>query len=254
MDNLEQGGQEPVEQTSTEGSSEPSFSQSTAENQSEQTTQEARSPEATPFHEHPRFKELIEQKNQQAEEIRAYQAQMRELQNQFKAMQPKQKTPEEALLERLKGIDPEFGGWAENIDQTRRELAEFKQWKQNMELEQGRQQAQSALDSLYTENKVSDSMKDLYRAKIESIAYNNPDLKPQDLPKVFKQVHDSLSKWSQDYERSIRSKYVTEVKKETAPATQTGGAPAGIPASKVNSIEDVKQRIVDEIRRSKQKV
>lgn len=254
MDNLEQGVQEPVEQTSTEGSSEPSFSQATVENQSEQVEQEAKPAETTPFHEHPRFKELIEQKNQQAEQIKAYQEQMRELQNQFKSMQPKQKTPEEALLERLKGIDPEFGGWAENIDQTRRELAEFKEWKRNLELEQGRQQAQSALESLYTEHKVSKEMKDLYRSQIESIAYNNPDLKPQDLPKVFKQVHEGLSKWAQDYERSIRSKYVTEVKKETAPATQTGGAPAGIPASKINSIEDVKQKIVDEIRRSKQKV
>lgn len=254
MDNLEQGTQESGVSQSTEGSSEPSSFSSPAETQSEQATQEAKPAEATPFHEHPRFKELIEQKNQQAEQLKAYQDQIRQFQQQMQALTPKQKTPEEALLERLKGIDPEFGGWAENIDQTRRELAEFKSWKQNMELEQGRQQAQSALDSLYTEHKVSDEMKKLYRSEIESIAYNNPDLKPSDLPKVFKQVHENLNKWAENYERSIRSKYVTEVKKETAPATHTGGAPAGIPASKVNSIEDVKQQIVNEIRRSKQKI
>ena len=255
MDNLEQGVQESVEQLNTEGSSEPSSSQTTAETQSGQVEQEAKPTETTPFHEHPRFKELIEQKNQQAEQIKAYQQQMQELKAQFTAMQPKQKSPEEALLERLKGIDPEFGGWAENIDQARRELAEFKQWKEQLEMEQGRQQVQSSLENLYKENKVSDNMKELYQSQIESIAYNNPNLKPSDLPKVFKQVHENLSKWAESYERNIRSKYVTEVKKETAPASQTGGAPAGIPASSgINSREELKNRIVDEIRRAKQKI
>lgn len=223
-----------VEQSdaSPEVSSEPQETVETAPEPSQEAPEQTASPEPqeTPFHEHPRFKELVDQKNQFANRVQQYEQQMaqmhREMQE-FKQARQQQSNPQkDELVERLKGIDPEFGSRFEELNSLRDQVSQFQQWQQQLQAQQVRENAYNQLNGLHEQFKVPESQRTYINSQIEQIAATNPNLSVNDLPRVYQQVHENFNKFVEDLRRSERESYVTSKKEDVkAPTSQPKGEP-----------------------------
>lgn len=211
-------------------------------------------PEANqPFHEHPRFKELVEQKNQFATQVKEYERKMQEMQSQLQQLSaPKSQPEQDALLARLKGIDPEFGGRFEQMVQKLAKLDQVEQELAASKAETVQSRALSTIERLHTEHNVPKELQDLYRDQIEIAAMRNPKMGLNDLPEVYKSVHNKMSQFLDGVKRSERAGYVTDKKKDAAiPSTQTKGQTAK-PSDKVEWSNDEavrQQQMVDMYRK-----
>lgn len=221
-----------------------------------------------PFHEHPRFKELIEQNRAFKSEIaqareatqrlnQQYEAQAQELAKYSKPQGP----THQQLLDRLRQIDPEFGQFQSQIaeklngvDSLQKEINEFKQWREQVASEQTRNQAESKLTSLYGQYKVPQELQGFYRQSIENMAYNNRNATVADLDAYFKQTHEGITKFLNDRDRKLRESYVTEKKKDQTPASTSGGVPAGGKKPGPMTFDDQVKYVAQEMRRAKQKI
>jgi exonuclease VII small subunit len=210
MSEFEQSGQD----VSPEASSTPA--------ESNVSSSEAKAPveKEIPFHEHPRFKEVINQKNEFSQRLQEAEKRFQELSSRFESSKPKEATPESKLLERLKGIDPEFGSWAEQQhamkQQLEQKLTAMEQWKSSLESSQQMSQVTSSLEKLHTENNVPADLRDFYEAQLERAAKANPNLTLQDLPKVYKEIHDRHSKYMESVKRDVLASYTQSKSKDAA--------------------------------------
>lgn len=269
----ESGVNSPSE-SSTPETPPPAESQS-AEGSQEASNQSAATDKQPPFHEHPRFKELVQQKNEFSQKVQASEQRMQQMQAQFNQQiqemqrsieanrpQPQKAYDKEKLLQRLQGIDPEFHGLIsdvttqmEALKQLQEQFPQVMQWKQQSEQTNLQQQAESRLSQLYSENKVPKEMQDMYESMIESMVFKNPKSTLKDLDNYFKSTHDRYSKFTTEYDRKIRESYVTNKKQDATPGTQTGGAPVSASKGpKASSLDDVKATIVQRLKQLNQKV
>lgn len=200
-----------------------------AGNQVKETQQQQTSVDNTPFHEHPRFRELVEQKNEFARKATDYERQIAQLSQQMQQMQSqwgKQTAQEDPLLARLKGIDPEFGGKFAELVETKKFVQDLMQWKDNWEQTQVRQQGVNMVNNLHAENKVPKEVQDFYNAQIENMVRANPNATLKDIPAIYKQVHESFSKYMDTVKRSDREAYVSDKKKDNSAPILNKGKPA----------------------------
>lgn len=259
-------------ETSVESSSN-SESQSVAATPSEPSQQEAASnvQKEAPFHEHPRFKELVQQKNEYAQKTQQYEQSLAQMQSKFAAMEQQlgqynqsQKPTYDPLFDRLKGIDPEFQGLVKSMYDELQQLRsvqdkipQLEEFANHSRAEKTAAEANSKLESLYSSNKVSSELRPFYDAQIKARVYeletNGQRLSVRDLDSIFKDIHDSTSKFYEGIRRKERESYVSEKKKDAAPATQTGGAAAGIPSQQMTR-EDARKLLVNEMRRAKEQI
>lgn len=215
---VEQASPEPVQETEQQAQPEP------------QQKQESSEP---PFHEHPRWKEVMESRRQDSERLKTYEQQMAELRSQLQtfSQQRAQQTekPKNPLVDRLKGIDPEFGKTFEELLQTKEEYAQLKEWKQQVDRQNLINQAVTKVNTLYEKNKVADELKPVYGSWIENRAMNNPNAKIEDLDAYFKEIHQYMTQHNESLKRNERASYVAAKKGDATPASQSGGV-AVIPA------------------------
>jgi len=231
-------------------------SSSDTEEQTEQLTdssQESVSQEAAPepkqkeipFHEHPRFQELVSEKNQYKSEIQALAKRLQDMESKSAAnVQPKK----DELMERLQGIDPVFAerfGKLNEVDQLKQELQEFKQWREQASQQQVQTQIQSTKDKFYADNSVPEERRSIYEALVAQQAASDPSLKITDLPKVMKAVHDNIGKMFQNVERSTTKNFVDSKRAQASkPATQSRGIPAKAVKQESNlSMQDIREAI-----------
>lgn len=227
---LENEGTESVdsgvsESPSPEVTSAPSTDSSQTTHQHNASESQPKPDTQTPFHEHPRFKELVEQKNQFAEQSRKMEAQLAEMQRQLQASKPAPAKPADPMLERLKGIDPEFAAYMEKLSGTQAELQGLREWKQQLESDRIRTEAISTVNKLHSENKVPKELQDVYNTMIESRIVKMPNARIDDIPKVFKEVHEMYSKIIDGVKRSERESYLTGKKQDAAIPAPTKGKP-----------------------------
>jgi hypothetical protein len=218
------------------------------ESVSQEASQQSQKPEEIPFHEHPRFKELISEKNQYRSEVQAYAKKMQELEARIAASTPQAQPQKDELMERLKGIDPVFAerfGKLNEVDQLKQELNEFRQWREQSAALQTQQSIQSTKESFYNENKVPADRKDLYEALVASTATANPNLQISDLPKVLKDVHEKIGKMFSTVERTTAKNFVDSKKADASkPAPLKKGAPAQSVSKESNmSRNDIREAI-----------
>jgi uncharacterized coiled-coil DUF342 family protein len=219
-----------------------------AESNSEAKPNESQSP----FHEHPRFKEIIEQKNQLKTQFEASQKQIDALQRQvqeFTSRKEISQKQEDALIARLKGIDPEFGDRFAKVDSTAQEVAQLKAQLRNYEVQQLRERAESTIKGLHEANKVPEALQTFYRARIEAECMKNPQLQVEDLPKVYKDIHDSLSGYVEAQKREALKQYTTDKKKDSStPTSQPKGKAPALPGKQFSKNPEVaRQEMVQQI-------
>jgi hypothetical protein len=190
----------------------------------ESSTQSRQPVSEPPFHEHPRFKELISERNTLKEQFEAMQNQFREMQSQ-KQQAPEKKHP---FVAKLSEIDPAYGEWAGNVDQLKKDLEEMRTWKQEQSRQALVNEYNSSIEKLHGENKVPETLRDRIKEKIDYLAMTNPKLGIKDLPNIYKDILEKENKFLEGIKRTERASYVTDKSKDArAPQTQTKGAPAG---------------------------
>jgi hypothetical protein len=170
-----------------------------------------------PFHKHPRWVE-------RDQELKAERSAREELGRQYAQLekrlqelsQPKTQSQEkDALIERLKGIDPEFGERMERLNSVMPTVEKLQQQLQQMEQQAFVNNAVAKINSLHTEKNVSPSLQAKYNAEMD-LAYRTGKIKSEsDITKYYNEIHDSYSKLLEDIKRSERASY-TQSKKSDA--------------------------------------
>lgn len=183
----------------------------------------------TPFHEHPRFKELVEQKNQALSAQKALEEKYAQMEAQFKKITESPKSTEaktDAIIERLRGIDPEFAARMEQLSKALPQVEQMQQRLQAYERQQEVQQAVGTINSLHEQNKVSPELKTFINNELDRL-YMQGKLRGPDVPAAYKAIYDQYSRFVDGIKRTERESYVASKKADSkAPTSQPKGAPA----------------------------
>ncbi len=204
-----------------------------------------------PFHEHPRFKELVEQKNEYSRKYQDIEARYKAMETQFKSFQdtqPKPPTEADALLKDLKGIDPRLANYlqetakrAEIAEKLQARLDSMEKSSQEREAQQTVQAAVTRINGLHEQNKVSDFGKQFINNQLD-IAYRNGSLKAGDaaaIEKAYGEAHSAIKTYEDGLKRTLTESYAQEKKKDAAvPSSQPKGAPAKPGQKPLNSPKD----------------
>ncbi len=183
-----------------------------------------------PFHEHPRWKEVMEERNAERQARAQLEGRIAEMQRQFaEERKPKSSTPDfnevrAKMGERLKGIDPEFQAYLSQLEDqalsSKQELAAFRE-------EQFVNRAVGRFDELNKTNSVPKELEGVYRAQLDAIYREGKIRSMDDLEKAYKGIHEPINKLLADREKAYLEKY-TATKKAAAstPAAQPKGRTA----------------------------
>ncbi len=220
---------------------------------SDQVQQEAApkaEPQSTelPFHEHPRWKEIMAERNAERQQRQALEQRLAQLEQ---SKQEVKKPAVDPMYERLKGIDPEFADYMQGL-KTRAEKAEaLEQRLEQFEQVQFANAAKSTFSELNSANKVSPEIARLYEQQLEA-AYARGEFKDiSGLKEAYKRVHDTFSEVMKMQERSILENY-TKTKKQdaTKPSSQPKGKPASSAPAKPMSRSELVQSVLKQTRAS----
>jgi len=190
-----------------------------------------------PFHEHPRFKELIEERKQLSEQTRQMQEQLEEMRR--ATTQKQEQAKAHPFVQKLTEIDPSYGEWAGGVEQIKAQLAELAEWKREQANQSLVKDYESTIDKLHAENKVPEELKARIRQQLDFQAMSNPKLGMKDLPSIYKTVFESESKFMESIKRSERASYVADKSRDaSAPSSQGRGKPVS-PNQKAPTHKDV---------------
>lgn len=220
--------------------SEESTSQVEASDAEEQDSTPEKQPEEkpTPFHEHPRFKELIEQNRAFKEEstlrAQAIENMQRELHNLRQQSLPKKEEPKDEFLADLEKVNPAYAKSFQSVMERAAKAEDVERRLQAYETQQFQEKALNKFTSLLSENKVTDPMDQrIYKAAIREAVIDmeqsgkRPGIK--DLDNLFSTFHKEYSKSMEDRNRKLTASYVQDKTKDRAPKSTTGlpAAPGG---------------------------
>lgn len=259
MEDLETGSMD-TESGASEGSSPEASSQESASGEVARAAAPKQEQETTPFHEHPRFKELVEQKNEALKRYQEMESRYKTIEQQvssLKESQPKAPSETDQLLADLKKVDPRLANVIESqlkaaklAEDTQKRLEAFERQSQEAKVQQTVSNAVSKINSLHETNKMSDFGKQFINNQLD-IAYRSGKLDASDL-KAVESAYGEASKAIKAYEdslkRSITESYVQSKSKDAAvPASVPKGAqakPAQKPLNVPKDKESLKAAVV----------
>lgn len=213
-----------------------------------------------PFHEHPRFKELVEQKNSYQKQMQDMESRYKTLEQQFssiKESQPKPQTETDALLADLQKIDPRLANVisqqlkaAETSKAIQERLDQYEKQSQESQRQQTLSNAVSKINSLHESNKMSDFGKQFINNQLD-LAYRSGQLNASDL-KAVEQAYSESAKAIKSYEdslkRDVTKSYVESKSKDAAVPTSVPKGAQAKPAQKqvptFKSKEDLRAAVV----------
>ncbi|CAM6003510.1 unnamed protein product [Sphagnum balticum] len=197
-----------------------------------------------PFHEHPRFKELVEERKAYKEQVEKLQQDFQRLQQEsqsFRQPAPKVEEPKDKFLEKLAEIDPAYAESLKGMYEAAKVGKDAMARLQQMEQQQFAQTAQNHFKTLLETNKVSDELKSRYEREVRALVYEEESkgkkLGLSDLDRHFNTVHTEYTKFLKDYERKLTASYAASKKKDAAPRATTGGQPT--PASGMKKFDSM---------------
>ncbi len=199
-----------------------------------------------PFHEHPRFKELIEQnrsfKEESALRAQALENMQRELQYLRQVQAPKKEEPRNQFVADLEKVNPEYAKTFQSVMEQAAKTSQLEQQLAQFQQQQFAEKAVSHFNGLLESNKVSDPMdKNLYARAVRAEVYEREQrgekLGIKDLDKIFSSFHTEYKKAMDDRERAITAKYSAAKKADLSPKGATGGAATSPVAKKFKSID-----------------
>ena len=197
-----------------------------------QPEQQAAAPtqKEVPFHEHPRWKEVMEERNAERQARAQLEQKLAQMERQFQQSQrPKDTAPSlkdmsPKMRERLQGIDPEYASYMSALEQeavsTREEMRQFRE-------QQFVERAVSRFEELNKTGNVPQELTPVLRAQLDQMYREGKIRSLQDLEAAHKSVYEPLSKLLSDRDRQSIAKYTTDKKTAAAkPATPPKGRAA----------------------------
>lgn len=242
------------EETDSTSTVEESVPQTESTEAVQQEAAPAKQEENVPFHEHPRFKEIIEERRQYKEELAQARGYMEALQKQMEGLKQPQtaKQPEgpkyKQLIDELQTYNPGFAKSYEEIltklekaEQQAEQATQLQTRLDNYERQDFQDKANSRLKSLLETNKIVGKTGEKYQREIYALASQEESqgkkLSIQDVERLFTMVHTDHSAYVEELKRDTLKGYVKEKAKDAAPATTTGGAPATTGSKKLPSLD-----------------
>lgn len=226
-----------LESTESSASESPSLEGSGSEPNSGASTQVAapeQKQDTTPFHERPRFKELVEQKNEYLKRYQDMESRYKALEgqlNSFRDSQPKAPTESDALLEDLKKVDPRLANdlqralkGAETAQSLQTRLDAFEKQSQESARQQTLSTAVGKINSLHETNKMSPFGKQFINSQLD-LSYRSGQLNASDL-KAVEAAYGEASKAIKAYEDSLKRDLT---KSYVESKTKDAGVPASVP-------------------------
>lgn len=198
-----------------------------------------------PFHEHPRFKELIEQNRyfkeqdaRRAEALEKLQGELQYVRNQV----PKKEVPKNQFIVDLEKVNPEYAKYMESVQLQAAKSEELERRIASYEQQQFQEKAINHFNSLLEGGKITDPMdRKIYERAIRAEVYERESrgekLGLKELDKIFNEFHGEYKTAMDTRERNITSKYVTAKKSDTTPKGATGGAASAPVSKKFKSID-----------------
>lgn len=216
-------------------------------------SQEIKQPE-TPFHEHPRFKELVEQKNEALRRHQEMDSRYKALEqqlNSIKESQPKAPSETDALLADLKKIDPRLANVIESqlkaaktAEDVQKRLEQFEQQSQANAKQQTLISAVAKINSLHESNKMSEFGKQFINNQLD-LAYRNGKIDASDLKAVegaYQEASKAIKAYEDSLKRDTTASYVQDKKKDASvPTSQPKGAPPKAAQKPLNVPKDKEQ-------------
>ena len=186
------------------------------------------SQEQVPFHEHPRFKELIEERKTYAQQAQEMQRAYQELQKQIQSLQKPKEDNTHPFVAKLKEIDPAYAEWASNLEQKAAGFEEFKAWRAEQEKNALVSNYESAVEKLHGEMNVPKELRDTYKDLLDAQAMKDPNFGLKNVAEAYKKIHERFSSYIESTKRAERASYVKDKSKDSsAPTSQPKGRPAG---------------------------
>ena len=194
---------------------------------SSQTEQQAAAPkeETLPFHEHPRWKEVMEERNTERQRAQALEQRLADMDRRYQELsRPKPQAKEDAMVARLMGIDPGFCKDYQSIKEQAAFTAQLQEQLASFKEERVVESLKGKFEDLASQNKLDPADKELYFAHLDQ-AYRQGKLRsPSDVEAQFKAIHEPRAKQLEAYKRAAIEEY-TKAKK--ADATKPTGQPKG---------------------------
>lgn len=171
-----------------------------------------------------RFQEMVAQRKEAELKMQQYEQRMADMERRYQEAQKPKTVERDPMYERLKGIDPEFAEYLNDVRSQALSAKELREELNNMKQEQFVSSALGKFAELNKVNNVSPELANLYQAQID-LAYRDGKIKTlSDLEKTYNELHGSTSKFLQAQERSIIEKYTSSKKADAkAPAAQSKG-------------------------------
>lgn len=258
-----------VESTESDASESPSSEDSNSSSESGEAAKAAAPKQEIDWSqafEHPRFKELVDQKNEALKRYQEMESQNKafkeELQS-FKASQPKAPTETDALLKDLEKVDPRLANVirgqleaAETAKAVKAQLDQFQRQSRESALQQTIGTAVSKINSLHEINKVSGFGQKAINNALD-LAYRGGTLNASDLKAVEGAYSEALKEYKtfeDSFKRDVTKGYVQDKTKDAkVPTSLPKGAQAKSPAKPMPSFkskEELRQAVVRESMKS----
>lgn len=204
----------------------PSESHTEAQSPEAQSTEGKQAAETqqkeVPFHEHPRWKQVMDERNAERERAKTLERQVADMQKQFQ--QSRVPESQDKVYERLNGIDPEFANYVKEIKEQASIAKQLQDELASMRTEQFTQTARSEFAALNAKNAISPELSKIYEQQLEA-AYARGEFKDiNGLKEVYKNVHDTFTKILGERDRVAIEKYTTSKKSDASkPSPQPRG-------------------------------
>lgn len=216
------------------GSEVSSTSQDSDQSSSDKPAQEGQSaskPEAElPFHQHPRFQELIQERKSMSSQFEKLQAQYADMEKRYQTNQQEKEAaskPVNPFVAKLREIDPAYAEYIESLETRASKADTIEQRLQEQDRQRLVSDYESGISKLYSDNKVPEELRPFIKEQLDSMAISGQLKHLKDLPEVFKSVQERYSKLAEGWERKTRASYVTDKGKDSAaPSSQNRGKPA----------------------------
>jgi chromosome segregation ATPase len=250
MEDIETGI-ESTESGASEGSStEASDSSSESGSTAHAAAPEQKQPE-TPFHEHPRFKELVEQKNEALRRYQEMESRYKTIEQQVSSLkdsQPKAPSETDQLIADLKKVDPRLANVieqqlkaAKTAESVQARLEQFEKQSQESARQNQLSTAVAKINSLHDSNKMSEFGKQFINNQLD-LAYRGGQLNAGDLKAVeaaYAEASKAIKSYEENLKRDLTKSYVeSKAKDANVPASVPKGAPAKAAQKPLNVPKD----------------
>lgn len=241
MEDIE-AGSESTESGAQEGSSPEASESGSGGSAAAQAGAQEQKQDTTPFHEHPRFKELVEQKNDSLKRYQDMESRYKTLEqqlNSFRDSQPKAPTETDQLIADLKKVDPRLANViesqlkaADTAKQIQARLEAFEKQSQESAHQQTVTSAIGKINSMHESNKMSDFGKQFINNQLD-LAYRGGQLNAGDLRAVegaYNEAAKAIKAYEDSLKREVTKSYVQDKTKDASvPASVPKGAQAKPP-------------------------